>query len=147
MKKIIVLLLLVCAVIAGAAISATLQSHGNLVGPKRIPHKKLSAEQVALKNSIAFVLYDWRAYSETLPADQAKKWKNKKITQGLKQTRANSLRENHKYTVISSRSQGDKKIVVVQEQVGPSKNNYELTLQKATAGWVVIKFDVKKALY
>ena len=77
MKKIIVLLLLVCAVIARAAISATLQSHGNLVGPQRIPHKKLSAEQVALKNNIAFILYDWRAYSETLPADQAKKWKNK----------------------------------------------------------------------
>ncbi len=145
MKKIIVLLLLVCAVIARAAISATLQSHGNLVGPKRIPHKKLSAEQVALKNSIAFVLYDWLAYSETLPTDQAKKWKNKKITPGLKQSRAHSLRVNHKYTVISSRSQGDKKIIVIQEQIGSSKNNCELTLQKITVGWVVVKFsEVKK---
>ena len=145
MKRIIVLLLLVCAVIAGAAISATLQSHGNLVGPQRIPHKKLSAEQVALKNNIAFVLYDWLAYSETLPTDQAKKWKNKKIIPGLKQSRTNNLRVNHKYTVISSRSQGDKKIIVIQEQIGSSKNNYELTLQKITVGWVVVKSsEVKK---
>lgn len=144
MKKIITLLIFICAAIAGAGQSATLQSHGNLVGDKRIQHKKLSAEQVALKNSIAFILYDWVAYSETLPADQAKKWKNKKITPGLKKTRAHSLRINHKYTVISSRTLEHKKIVVIQEQVGTSRHNCELTLQKTTAGWVVTKFAEAK---
>ena len=147
MKKIVVLLVLTVALAATAAetmLSVTLKSNNNLVGAKRTPHKKLSAEQVALKNNIAWILYDWKAYSETLPPQDAKKWENKKLTPGSIKTRENSLRINHRYSVVSTRDAAGKKIVVVEEKIKTSNNYYQLTLEKLAKGWVVIKTEEAK---
>ena len=47
-----------------AMTSAALREPGKLLGDNRAPHHELSAGEAALKNAIAFVLYDWEAYSE-----------------------------------------------------------------------------------
>ena len=144
MKKILTLLIMSIAwtaAIAGSVQSVTLKSNNNLVGEKRIPHKKLSAEEVALKNCVAFVLYDWKAYSETLPLQEAKKWKNRKLTPGLINSRAHSLQSNHQYTIISSKDVADKKIIVIEEKIKTSKFRYKITLEKTEIGWIVIKSE------
>ena len=87
MKKSICLLVLLSlsAFAAPAVKSMTLRDTKNLTGDRRIPHSKLAPEEVALKNAASFVLYDWAAYSETLPAAQAAKWRNKKNHAGADQ--------------------------------------------------------------
>ena len=144
MKKIMLSLFLAVLSLVVSAQSVTLRSHNNLVGQKRIPHKKLSAEQVALKNSIAFILYDWQAYSETLPARDAAKWKNKKLTPGLIKTRNDSLRINHKYTVISSKEFKNKRNLILEEQILKNNSRYSVTLIITASGWVVTKYEVAK---
>ena len=148
MKKSICLLVLLSlsAFAAPAVRSITLRDTRNLTGDRRIPHSKLAPEEVALKNAASFVLYDWAAYSETLPADQAAKWRNKKITPGQIKTRARSLKANHQYTVISAERQTptakpDTVTVIMEEKVLTEVNKSKLTLQKTPAGWVVTAFD------
>ena len=86
-----------------------------------------------------------RAYSETLPLKDAKKWKNKKLSPGLLQTRKRSLQINHKYTVISSKDAAGKKIIVVEENIKTNKSYYKFTLEKIATGWIVVKTeDAKK---
>ena len=148
MKKLVCLLaLLSMSVFAAPAVkSITLRDTQNLTGDRRIPHSKLTPEAVALKNAAAFVLYDWVAYSETLPAAQAAKWRNKKVTPGQRKTRAQSLKANHQYTVISAEQQPDASkpataTVVMEERIQKTVCKYKLTLRKTSGGWVVVAFD------
>ena len=151
MKKLVCLIVLlsVSAFAAPVVKSITLRDNKNLIGNRRIPHSQLAPEEVALKNAVAFVLYDWAAYSETLPADQAAKWKNKKVTPGQQRTRVQSLKVNHQYTVISAEQKTNASkpataTVIVEERIAKAVLKYKLTLQKTPAGWVVVTFDVMK---
>ena len=124
--------------------SATLREPGKLLGDNRAPHKELSAEETALKNAIAFVLYDWEAYSETLPPEEATKWKNKKLSPQLQETRKRNLEVNYQYTVSSSEIKGDNASIIIDENIKGDINKYQLSLKKTASGWVVTVFDQLK---
>lgn len=127
-----------------AMTSATLREPGKLLGDNRAPHHELSAGEAALKNCISFVLYDWEAYSETLPPEEAAKWKNKKVSPGLQETRKKNLEVNYQYTVSSSEIKGDNASIIIDENIKGDINKYQLSLKKTASGWVVTVFDQLK---
>ena len=133
------LLLFVMTVAAGTAV--TLQDSKKLVGPGRVSHKNLSAEQTALKNVIAFMLYEWESYCETLPEDEAKMFRNQKNSPALLESREQSLKDNHRYEAISSKTRGNTAEVIVEENIKNKKSRYKKTLKKKAAGWIVVSLE------
>ena len=127
------------AVAAGTAV--TLQDNKKLVGPGRIPHKNLSAEQVALKNVVAFTLYEWESYCETLPEDEAQVFRNQKNSPALLESREQSLKVNHRYEAVSVKTQGNKSEVIVEENIKNKKCRYKIVLEKKATGWIVVSLD------
>ena len=124
--------------------SVTFREPGKLIGKERTPHRELDAADVALKNSISFVLCDWEAYSETLPLEEAAKWKNKKVSPGQQETRKRTLETNRQYTVSSSEINGDNAAIIVSENINGAIYRYDLRLKKTASGWVVTGFEQLK---
>ncbi|MBE6391470.1 MAG: hypothetical protein E7042_04630 [Lentisphaerae bacterium] len=127
-----------------AMTSATLREPGKLLGDNRAPHHELSAGEAALKNCISFVLYDWEAYSETLPPEEAAKWKNKKLSPQLQETRKQNLAANHQYTVSSSEIKDGNASIIIAENINGDITEYQVSLKKNTSGWLVTAFEQLK---
>lgn len=119
-----------------------LKDYHKLVGPKRIPHKKLSPSQTALKSGFAFVLCYWKSYSETLPEEKAAKWRLKNENDAhANRMRENALRHERRFEIISVKQQKQQATVVMTEDLGSLKLKYNVTLQKTAKGWIVTSFD------
>ena len=111
----------------------------NLVGAKRLPHKKLTPNQVALKNIIAPALEDWTAYCETLPPEQAAEWrKNNIVLSGGKMKRGQAAGLNPRIDIVHTRKKSGAMIVVIEERFPNQTRRYTMTLEKTRAGWLVV---------
>ena len=142
MKKIICIAVLMSmsAWCFAAPTFTTLRETRNIVGPRRLPHKKLSPAQVALKNVIALAESDWAAYCETLPPEQAAEWRknNVVVTSGVKLKRGQGARLNPRYEIVQSKKKSGAMIVVVEERFPNQTKRYTMTLEKTRSGWLVI---------
>ena len=111
----------------------------NLVGAKRLPHKKLSPNQAALKHVIAPALEDWPAYCETLPPEQAAEWrKNNIVPSGGKMKRGQAARLTPRIDIVYSKKKSGAMIVVIEERFPNLTKRYTMTLEKTPAGWIVV---------
>ena len=111
----------------------------NLVGAKRLPHKKLTPNQAALKNVIALTLDDWAAYCETLPPEHAAEWRRKNIgPSGVKIKRGQGARLIPRIDIVQTRKKSGAMIVVVEERFPNLTKRYTMTLEKTRAGWLVV---------
>ena len=111
----------------------------NLVGAKRLPHKKLSPNQAALKHVIAPALEDWPAYCETLPPEQAAEWrKNNIVPSGGKMKRGQAARLTPRIDIVYSKKKSGAMIVVIEERFPNLTKRYSMTLEKTRDGWLVV---------
>lgn len=111
----------------------------NLVGAKRLPHKKLTPGQAALKNVIALAVEDWTAYCETLPPEQAAEWrKNSIVPSGGKMKRGQAARLIPRIDIVYSKKKSGAMIVVVDERFPNLTKRYTMTLEKTRDGWIVV---------
>lgn len=140
-KSLSISLLLLFSMIVAAGTAVTLQDSKKLVGAGRISHQNLSAEQVALKNVVAFTLYEWESYCETLPEDEAQVFRNQKNSPALLESREQSLKVNHRYEAVSVKTQGGSSEVIVEETIKNKKCRYKIKLEKKATGWVVVSLD------
>ena len=113
----------------------------NLTGKKRIPHSQLSPEDVALKYFVAGGLFNWVAYSETLPEDEAKEFRKRKTTSEEKKSRAEMLKQDCLIEILSSEVHSgspETASVILRLQESSSAVIVKLGLQKTSSGWVVV---------
>ena len=116
----------------------------DLVGVKRLPHKKLNPSQVALKNVTALALDDWPAYCETLPPEQAAEWRKNIGTSDVKIRRGQAARLIPQIDIVHSRKKSGAMIVVVEERFPNLTKRYTMTLEKTRAGWLVVSKEVEQ---
>ena len=112
----------------------------NLVGPKRLPNKKLSPGQVALKNVIAMAEGDWTAYCETLSPELAAEWRQNNVvpSSGAVKRRGRALKITQLPRIVSTKKQSGSVVVVVEERIKNLTNLYTMTLQKTPSGWLIV---------
>ena len=111
----------------------------NLIGPRRLPNKKLSAGQVALKNVIAKAEGDWEAYTETLSPELVEEWQtNNAVPSGSGKRRGRALKITQLPRIISTKKQSGSVIVVVEERIQNLTNRYTMTLEKKPSGWLIV---------
>ena len=112
----------------------------NLVGPKRIPNKKLSPGQVALKNVIAMSEGDWEAYCETLSPELAAEWRKDNVipSSGVEKRSSQAIKIIQMPRIVSTKKKSGAVIVVVEERIQNRTNVYTMTLKKSSSGWLIV---------
>ena len=146
MKHFLLTLCLCSAVCCFAEREVDAKNSDWLVGIARMNHSELTAEEVALKKCMAFVMYEYKALSETLPPKSAEKWANRKLRDSMKKNRFRHKSQNtHKY-VAKTISEDEKKAVVeVVEYIRGNVNakyhfceKFRFNLEKKENGWIVV---------
>ena len=142
MKKLfcIAVLMSLCAWSFAVPGITTKRETRNLVGPKRIPNKKLSPGQVALKNVIAMSEGDWTAYCETLSPELAAQWRKDNVvpSSGVEKRSGQALKIIQMPRVVSTKKKSGAVIVVVEERLQNVTNLYTMTLQRTSSGWLIV---------
>ena len=105
----------------------------------KVPHSRLSPEEVVIKRCIAFVLHDFSFFAQCIAEPGASKWRNKKLSQDHTAYRERMQQRNiYSYWVHSSKIEGDIAKVIVGEKLGSdSTMYYKYDLKKSTGGWII----------
>ena len=144
MKHLLLTLCLFCAVCCFAAREVTAKNSDWLVGIARMNHSELTAEEVALKRCMAFVLHEHKAFSETLPPKSAEKWANKKIKKETedsfrRQRIRAKMKNTYKYVANTVSEDENKAVVDVKEYLSNKHNaTYRYNLEKKENGWIIV---------
>ena len=105
----------------------------------KLPHMRLSPEEVAIKSCISFVMYDFAFYAQCLSEPYASKWRNKKTRINIKEHQEKQLKNNmYSYWVHSSKNEGNSAKVIVAEKIGSGPvQYYKMDMKKTAAGWII----------
>ena len=106
----------------------------------KVPHARLSPEEVAIKRCVSFVMWDFAFYAQCFSEPYASKWRNKKPNT-LKEHQAKQLNYNYNlysYWVHSSKIEGNSAKVIFAEKIGSGPVRYsKIDLKKTAAGWII----------
>ena len=149
MKRVFLLLCLLCAICCFAACECTDNTSDWLVGANRKKHAKLTAEEVAVKHAFAFY-FNLKIFAETLPPKSADKWAKKKLSKQEKKNfefKKNVFLKTNPHRIVAELVSKDGDNAVVESTVyinNEFDEKIRLKMERQKKGWVVVSETVVK---